>query len=69
MQKLRSEIIEYLLKVPNMNKEILIAMLNPLQNEKQLESFLQYLKENENNSDLMRIDKLLKVRANIASNN
>lgn len=51
-----------------MNKDILIAMLNPLRNEKQLATFLQYLKENENNSYLMRIDKLLKVRASIASN-
>ncbi len=69
MQELISEIIEYLLKVPNMNKEILIAMINPLRNEKQLGTFLQYLKENENNSDLIKIDKLLKVRASIVSNN
>jgi len=69
MRELISEIIECLLKVPHMNKDILIAMINPLRSEKQLETFLQYLKENESNSDLMRIDKLLKVRATIASGN
>ena len=68
MRELISEIIECLLKVPHMNKDILIAMINPLRSEKQLAAFLQYLTENENNSDLMRIDRLLKVRASIASN-
>ena len=68
MRELISEIIECLLKVPHMNKDILIAMINPLRSEKQLAAFLQYLTENENNLYLMRIDRLLKVRASIASN-
>ena len=58
--------MDYLLKIPNMNKETIISILNPLKTEYQVKKLLNYLKKNQDNKELMRIDNLLKIRRTIA---
>ena len=66
MKELRNKIMDYLLKIPNMNKETMISILNPLKTEYQAKKMLDYLKKNKENRELMRIDNLLKIRRPIA---
>ncbi len=61
MKKLRNQIMDYLLRIPNINKENLIGILNPLDTEEQAMIFLNYLQKNQNNEEKMQVEKLIKT--------
>ena len=65
MKDLRNKIMDYLLTIPKMNKQLVIAILNPLKIEKQAQLMLNYLQDNKENKNLMKIDKLLKLSLQI----
>ena len=69
MKEIKAEIVDILWSIPNMTKNIALAMIVPLKTEQQATTFLNYLKENKNNQELMRIDNLLKIRREIAKQN
>ena len=67
-QKLE-EIAKIVWMIPNVTPEIVLAIIVPLKTENQATKMLEYLQENKNNTELMRIDNLLKVRRKIAEEN
>ena len=60
MKPILIKIAQILWKIPNMNKQLVIAIINPLDTEAQATKMLNYLEENRDNPELMRIDRLLK---------
>ena len=60
MKEILQKIVDFLKYNTNYNKEEMIAIVNPLKTEKQAITMLNYLEENKDNKELMRIDKLLK---------
>ena len=69
MKELRNEIMDYLLTIPKMNKQLVIAILNPLKTEKQLEKMKEHLANNYQDKELMRRDKLLNLSLQISKEN
>ena len=69
MKQILIQIANILLTIPDMNRDLVIAIINPLDTEAQATKMLEYLQENKNNEESMRIDNLLKVRRRIAEEN
>lgn len=53
------KIADLLYDVPLMNQNRMIGIMTPLHNEKQANAMLEYLEENKNNCEAMRIDTLI----------
>ncbi len=69
MKQILIQIANILWTLPDMNRDLVIAIINPLDTEAQATKMLEYLQENKNNEESMRIDNLLKVRRRIAEEN
>ena len=69
MKQILIQIANILWTLPDMNRDLVIAIINPLDTETQATKMLEYLQENKNNEELMRIDKLLKKTLQIAEEN
>lgn len=69
MRELRFEIMDYLDMVPHMNKDFMIGILNPLKTEEQAMKMLEYLKENKDNEEVMRVDRIIKKSLQISEEN
>ena len=67
-QKLE-EIASIVWTIPNIKQELVLAVIVPLKKESQATEMLDYLQENMNNKELMRIDNLLRVRRKKAEEN
>ena len=52
-----------------MTRQMIKNIINPLQTENQMKKLLKYLEINKGNSQLMKIDNLLKVRTEIIKEN
>ena len=65
MKDLRNIIMDYLLAIPEMNKQLVIATLNPLKTEQQAKQMLNYLE----NTNEKRIDKILSASLQISKEN
>lgn len=68
MKQILIQIANILWTLPNMNKDLVIGIINPLETETQATKMLEYLQENKNNTELMRIDRLLKTSLKISEN-
>ena len=55
--------------IPEITQDLVLAIIVPLKKETQATKMLEYLQENKNNAELMRIDNLLEVRRRIAEEN
>ena len=60
------ELIDLLKNILGNKKDEIIALVNPLKNTIQQDEFMNYLKNNYHNKDLMRIDRLLKKSLEIS---
>lgn len=60
MKEILNKIADILCDIPKMNRNRFIGIINPLGTEKQANEMLEYLEKNRNNSDLMRIDNLIR---------
>ncbi len=60
MKPILQEIVKILKTLPKMNRDYGIGIINPLDTEEQALKMLNYLKENRDNPELMRIDRLMK---------
>ena len=69
MKEILIKITQILWEIPNMSKQVLIGIINPLDTEEQAMTMLNYLKENKDNPELMRIDRLLKKVLAISKKN
>lgn len=69
MKHILIQIANILWTLPDMNRDLVIAIINPLDTETQATKMLEYLQENKNNAELMRIDRLLKKTLQIAEEN
>ena len=66
MKNTLRQIADILYNVPLMNRNRMIGIMAPLHNENQANAMLEYLKLNQNNNDVMRIDTLLKTSLRIS---
>ena len=69
MKPILVEIAKILWELPNMTRGLGIAIINPLDTEKQAQEMLKYLKTNRDNEKLMRSDNLLKTTLRISKEN
>ncbi len=69
MKQILIQIANILWTLPDMNRDLVIAIINPLDTETQATKMLEYLQKNKNNEESMRIDNLLKVRRRITEEN
>ena len=69
MKQILIQIANILWTLPDMNRDLVIAIINPLDTEAQAMKMLEYLQKNKNNEELMRIDRLLKKTLQIAEEN
>ena len=69
MKQILIQIAEILWQLPKMNREYGIGIINPLDTEEQALKMLNYLKENRDNPELMRIDRLMKKAFEISEEN
>lgn len=69
MKQILIQIANILWTLPDMNRDLVIAIINPLDTETQATKMLEYLQENKNTEELMRIDRLLKKTLQIAEEN
>ena len=67
-QKLE-EIAKIVWTIPEITQDLVLAIIVPLKKETQATKMLEYLQENKNNAELMRIDRLLKKTLQIAEEN
>ena len=67
MKNILREIADILYDIPKMNRNRMIGIINPLGTEEQASQMLEYLKKNRNNSNLMRIDNLIRKALEIGS--
>ena len=69
MKPILVEIAKILWELPNMTRDLVIAIINPLNTEKQAKKMLRYMKKYRNDEKLMRADNLLKTRLRISKEN
>ena len=69
MRNLISRIIVNLMEIPNMTKQMIKSIINPLQTENQMRKLLKYLEVNKGNSSLLNFDNLLNVGEEIIKEN
>lgn len=69
MKPILVEIAKILWELPNMTRDLVIAIINPLNTEKQAKKMLRYMKKYRNDKKLMRSDNLLKTRLRISKEN
>lgn len=69
MKPILVEIAKILWELPNMTRDLVIAIINPLNTEKQAKKMLRYMKKYRNDEKLMRSDNLLKTRLRISKEN
>ena len=69
LENILKEILRILHQELNLNQQEALGVIVPFKTEKQAQTMLYYLLENKDNKELMRVDKLLKVRAKIAEEN
>lgn len=69
MKNLISRIIVNLMEIPNMTKQMIKSIINPLQTENQMKRLLKYLEANKGNNNLLNFDNLLNVRTEIVKDN
>ena len=67
-QKLE-EIAKIVWTIPEITQDLVLAIIVPLKKETQATKMLEYLQENKNNAELVRIDRLLKKTLQIAEEN
>ena len=66
MKEILNSIVDILLEVPYINRQRMIGIMTPLRTEAQASAMLNYLEENRNNSEVMRIDTLIKTSLRIS---
>ena len=66
---LQQKLIASLKHIFGDKKEVIIAIVNPLRTEKQQEKMMEYLANNYQYKELMRIDRLLKLSLQISKEN
>ena len=69
MKEILQKIVDFLKEHTNYNKEEMMGIINPLNTVTQATKMLNYLKENKDNLELMRIDRLLKKALAISKEN
>ena len=67
MKDILRQIADILYEMPKMSKQRMIGILNPLKTEQQEKEMLNYLQENKDNKELMRIDNLMRKTIEIGN--
>ena len=67
MKNILRQIADIIYNVEDMDRETMMGILNPLETMEQATNFLNYIKENINNSSIMRTDKLLRKAVEIGN--
>lgn len=60
MKEIWNKILDILENVPDINKTTMLGILAPLQTEKKVMTMLNYLEKNQNNTNLMKDDLIIK---------
>jgi len=67
MKNILRQIADIIYDVEDMDKETMMGILNPLETIEQATIFLNYVKENIDDSNIMRTDKLLRKAVEIGN--
>ena len=67
MKNILREIADILYDVPLMDKDLMAGVLNPLDTEEQANEMLEYLENNKNNPNIMRVDNLIRKALEIGN--
>lgn len=67
MKSILKKIADILYYVPLMDKDFMMGILCPLDTEEQAIEMLEYLEKNKNDSNLMRVDNLLRKALEIGN--
>ena len=59
MKSILIEIIKILNKIPFMDRDTMISIMNPIDNEEQAERMLKFLQDNKDNPEIMDTDYLI----------
>ncbi len=62
------KIIDILYYVPNMNKDCMGMIIDPIDTEEQAKRLLEFLEENKDNKEIMRVTYLLRNNHEIIGN-
>lgn len=65
--KLR-QIVDILCDIPNMSRDCMGYIMNPIDTEEQANRLLSFLEKNKNNKEIMRVTYLLRNNHNIIGN-
>ena len=68
MKNILRQIADILFDIPNMNRECMGAIMNPIDTNEHAERLLNYLEDNKNNKEIMRVSYLLKHNHEIIGN-
>jgi len=68
MREILIKIADILWTLPNSNETVVATIMNPIDNTNQANRLLEYLKENENNKEVMKIGYLIKYNHEIIGN-
>ena len=67
MKELWNKIADIVCAVDFMDRDTLIGILNPLETESQAKEMINYLEENKDNIEVMRVDNLLRKALEIGN--
>ena len=67
MKELWNKIADIVCGVDFMDRDTLIGILNPLETESQAKEMINYLEENKDNIEVMRVDNLLRKALEIGN--
>lgn len=60
MKNILKKIVDILYYIPNMSRDCMGAIINPIDTEEQANKLLSFLEENKENKEIMRVSYLLK---------
>ena len=69
MKNILTKIVDILYELPQMSRQRMQGIMNPLKTERQALIMLNYLQKNKNNEELMKIDNLMKKVMEMRSEN
>ena len=68
MKNILRQIADILYYIPNMNRDCMGSIMNPIETIPQAEKLLSFLEENRQNKEIMRVSYLLKNKRQIIGN-
>lgn len=68
MKNIIRKIIDILYDIPNMSRDCMAVIINPVDTTEQAERLLSFLEENKDNKEIMRVSYLLRNNHQIIGN-